>query len=83
MLLEGAFYAAAAAVVLVPVTAAFSLAVMPGIVENLSWVSVYQFDLTPLWIMLALILAAALLTPQACLRFVTKGTIRQRLGTTG
>lgn len=82
VLLEGAFYAAAAAVVLVPVTAAFSLAVMPGIVENLSWVSVYQFDLTPLWIMLALILAAALLTPLACLRFVTKGTIRQRLGTT-
>ena len=82
MLLEGGFYALVMAAVLVPVTVAFALWVMPGYIADLSWVSVYTFDVTPLWAILPVLLALALLTPLACLYFVTKGTIQQRLGTT-
>ena len=80
VLLEGAFSALILAVVLVPVTIAFAALVMPGYIESLSWVSVYTFDVTPLWIILPVAVALALLTPLICLRFLTKGTIQQRLG---
>ena len=82
VLLEGAFSAFLLAVVLVPVTIAFAALVMPGYIENLSWVSVYTFDVTPLWIILPVVVALALLTPLICLHFLTKGTIQQRLGIT-
>ena len=82
VLLEGAFSALLLAVVLVPVTIAFAALVMPGYIENLSWVSVYTFDVTPLWIILPVVVALALLTPLICLHFLTKGTIQQRLGIT-
>ena len=82
VLLEGAFSALLLAVVLVPVTIAFAALVMPGYIANLSWVSVYTFDVRPLWITLPVLLAVALLTPLLCLRFITKGTIQQRLGAT-
>ena len=82
VLLEGAFSALLLAVVLVPVTIAFAALVMPGYIANLSWVSVYTFDVTPLWIILPVAVALALLTPLLCLRFITKGTIQQRLGVT-
>lgn len=82
VLLEGAFSALILAVVLVPVTIAFAALVMPGYIANLSWVSVYTFDVTPLWIILPVAVALALLTPLICLRFLTKGTIQQRLGVT-
>ena len=82
VLLEGAFSALLLAVVLVPVTIAFAALVMPGYIANLSWVSVYTFDVTPLWIILPVVVALAVLTPLICLRFITKGTIQQRLGVT-
>ena len=82
VLLEGAFSALLLAVVLVPVTIAFAALVMPGYIANLSWVSVYTFDVRPLWIILPVVVALALLTPLICLRFITKGTIQQRLGVT-
>ena len=82
VLLEGAFSALILAVVLVPVTVAFAALVMPDYIANLSWVSVYTFDVTPLWIILPVAVALALLTPLLCLRFITKGTIQQRLGVT-
>ena len=66
--------------VLVPVTIAFAALVMPGYIENLSWVSVYTFDVTPLWIILPVIAALALLTPLLCLYWITRGTIQERLG---
>ena len=80
VLLEGAFSALAMAAVLVPVTLAFAALVMPGVIADLSWVSFYIFDVTPLWVILPVITALALLTPLACLRSLTKGTIQQRLG---
>ena len=82
VLLEGAFSALLLAVVLVPVTIAFAALVMPGYIANLSWVSVYTFDVRPLWIILPVVVALALFTPLICLRFITKGTIQQRLGVT-
>ena len=39
-------------------------------------------DVTPLWIILPVVVALALLTPLICLHFLTKGTIQQRLGIT-
>ena len=81
VLLEGAFSALLLAVVLVPVTIAFAALVMPGCIADLSWVSVYTFDVTPLWIILPVAVALALLTPLLCLRFLTKGSIQQRLRT--
>ncbi len=81
VLLEGAFSAILLAVILVPATIAFAALVMPGYIADLSWVAVYTFDVRPLWITLPLLLALALLTPLLCLHFITKGTIRQRLGT--
>ena len=80
MLLEGGFYALVMAAVLVPVTVAFALWVMPGVIADLSWVAVYSFTVAPLWIALPVVAALALVTPLACLHFVTKGTIQQRLG---
>jgi len=82
VLLEGVFSALLLTVVLVPVTIAFAALLMPGYIANLSWVSVYTFDVTPLWIILPVVVALALLTPLFCLHFITKGTIQQRLGTT-
>ena len=80
VLLEGGFYALLMAAVLLPATLVFALWFMPGVIADLSWVAVYTFDVTPLWIILPVIVALALLTPLLCLRFMTKGTIQQRLG---
>ena len=80
MLLEGSFYALVMAVILIPATVAFALGVMPVLIKNLSWVAVYSFNITPLWIALPVILILALTAPLLCLRFVTRGTIQERLG---
>ena len=81
VLLEGAFSALLLAVVLVPVTIAFAALVMPDYIANLSWVSVYTFDVTPLWIILPVAVALALLTPLICLHLITRDTIQERLRT--
>ena len=80
MLLEGSFYALVMAVILIPATVAFALGVMPVLIKNLSWVAVYSFNITPLWIALPVILILALTAPLLCLRFVTRGTIQECLG---
>ena len=80
VLLEGGFYALLMAAVLLPAALAFALGLMPGVIADLSWVAVYTFDLTPLWIILPVIAALALLTPLLCLYWITKGTIQERLG---
>ena len=69
------------AVMLVPVTVAFAALVMPGYIANLSWVSVYTFDVRPLWIILLVAVALALLTPLICLHLITRDTIQERLRT--
>ena len=81
VLLEGAFSALLLAVVLVPVTIAFAALVMPGYIANLSWVSVYTFDVRPLWIILPVAVALARLTPLICLHLITRDTIQERLRT--
>ena len=68
------------AAVLLPAALAFALWFMPGVIADLSWVAVYTFDVTPLWIILPVIAALALLTPLLCLYWITKGTIQERLG---
>ena len=80
VLLEGGFYALLMAAVLLPAALAFALWFMPGVIADLSWVAVYTFDVTPLWIILPVIVALALLTPLLCLYWITKGTIQERLG---
>lgn len=80
VLLEGGFYAMLMAAVLLPVTLAFALGFMPDVIANLSWAAVYTFDVTPLWVVLTVIVALALITPLACLHFITRGTIQERLG---
>ena len=80
VLLEGGFYALLMAAVLLPAALAFALWFMPGVIADLSWVAVYTFDVTPLWIILPVIAALALLTPLLCLYWITKGTIQERLG---
>lgn len=80
VLLEGGFYALLMAAVLLPATLAFALWFMPGVIADLSWVAVYTFDVTPLWIILPVIAALALLTPLLCLYWITRGTIQERLG---
>lgn len=81
VLLEGLFYALAMAAVLVPVSVGFALAVMPGVIADFSWVAVYHFTVAPLWAALLALAVLALATPPACLRFVTRGTIQERLRT--
>ena len=81
MLLEGGIYALVMAVVLVPATLAFALLVMPGVIAELSWVAVYTFTVAPLWIVLAALAVLAVSAPLACLCYVTRGTIQERLGT--
>lgn len=79
LLLEGVLYALLLALVLIPATVLFALTVMPGVIADFSWVSAYQFTLAPLWIALPVILVLAVLVPVICLRFLTRGTIRERL----
>lgn len=80
MVLEGAFHAVLMAVVLVPAAVVFAWFVMPGVVETMgSWCTVYTFSLLPLWLVLPVILLLAILVPLACLRFITKGSITQRM----
>lgn len=80
MMLEGVFHAFLMAVVLVPVTLLFAWFVMPGIVEAMgSWCAVYTFSLLPLWLVLPVILLLAIIVPLACLLFITRGSITQRM----
>ena len=81
VLLEGLFYALVMAAVLVPVSVGFALAVLPGVIADFSWVAVYRFTVAPLWAALLALAVLALATPPACLRFVTRGTIQERLRT--
>lgn len=80
MILEGVFHAVLMAVVLVPVTLLFAWFVMPGVVEAMgSWCAVYTFSLLPLWLVLPVILLLAIIVPLVCLRFITRGSITQRM----
>ena len=80
MMLEGVFHAVLMAVVLVPVTVLFAWFVMPSVVDAMgSWCAVYTFSILPLWLVLPVILLLAIIVPLACLRFITRGSITQRM----
>lgn len=80
ILLEGIFHAILVFVLLVPVVIFFSAAVMPAVVEAIgSWCTVYRFSLLPLWGVLLMILLLAVTVPFICLRFITKGSLTERM----
>lgn len=81
LLLEGIFYAVLMAIVLIPATVLFARLIMPSVIENLSWVSVYKLSLIPLWVALPVILVLSISVPLICLHFVARGTIQERLRT--
>lgn len=80
MLFEGALHAILMILLLVPVTVLFSAVVMPAAVEAMaSWCAVYRLSLLPLWLMLPVILLLAIAVPQVCLRFITRGSLTERM----
>ena len=80
VLLEGILYAALMAVIILPVSTLFEYFIMPGIIENMgSWVMVYTFTLIPVALLLPLIAVVSVAVPILCLRFITRGSIIQRL----
>lgn len=80
ILLEGVFHAALMAAVMVPVTVAFGLLVGPWVVGLLgSWCTVYTFSVLPLWVTLPVVLGLAVFVPVLCLRFLSKGSLTERM----
>lgn len=80
MLLEGSFHGALMLLLIVPAVVFFSAAVMPAVIEAVgSWCSVYRFSLLPLWAVLPVILLLAVTVPLICLRFLTKGSLTERM----
>lgn len=81
LLLEGGFHALLMAGVIVPLILFFDRFVMPAVVENTgSWTMVYTFSMLPLGLSMAVIAALSVAAPLACLAFVTKGSLNDRLG---
>lgn len=80
MLLEGTFHALLMVAVVAPLTALFSWAVMPSVIERMgSWCMVYTFSLAPLWLLLPAILALSITVPLVCLHWISQGSIQDRL----
>ncbi len=80
VVLEGIFHAVLMVILLVPVTVFFSAVVMPGVIEAAGvWCAAYQFSLLPLWLALPVILLLAVTVPLVCLRFLTKGSLTDRM----
>lgn len=80
MFLEGIFHAALMILPLVPVVVFFTAVVTPALVEAIgSWCTVYRFSLLPLWVVLTVILLLAVTVPLICLRFLTKGSLTDRM----
>ena len=79
MILEGILYSLLMALVLIPADVLFARIVMPGVIRDFSWASVYHFTLLPLWIALPVMILLAMAVPLLCLHAVTKGTIQERL----
>ncbi len=79
MILEGILYSILMALVLIPADVLFARIVMPGVIRDFSWASVYHFTLLPLWIALPVMILLAMAVPLLCLHAVTKGTIQERL----
>ena len=80
MILEGVFHAALMYLLLVPTVIFFAAAVMPAVVASMeSWCIAYRFSVLPLWVLLPVILLLAIATPTVCLRFITKGSLTERM----
>ncbi len=80
LLLEGIFHAGLMLVILVPVTTIFDRFLMPKVVEAAgSWSMVYTCSFLPLWIFAAALAVLAVTVPVLCLRFITKGSLTERM----
>lgn len=80
LLLEGLFHAVLMMVILIPVTVIFDSWVMPKVVEAMgSWSMAYTCSLLPLWIFVVALAVLAILVPLLCLKFITKGSLTQRM----
>ena len=74
ILLEGVLYALIMAAVLVPVSVGGgSFCHAGGHRPSSPWISVYEFTLLPLWVLLPVILILSVAVPLACLNRVTRG----------
>lgn len=80
MLLEGVFHTAMMILLLVPTVVFFSAAVMPAVVKAMGyWCVIYRLSLLPLCVVLLIILLLAVTIPLICLRFITKGSLTERM----
>ncbi|OUP84161.1 hypothetical protein B5F07_08470 [Lachnoclostridium sp. An169] len=80
LLKEGLLHGAVMAVFVGPLTVLFCMYVMPAVISNMrSWVSVYTFSLAPLVFVLLAVLVLSVAVPSACLHFVTRGSINERM----
>lgn len=80
LLLEGIFHAGLMLVILVPATTFFDRFLMPKVVEAAgSWSMVYTCSFLPLWSFAAALAVLAVTVPVLCLRFITKGSLTERM----
>lgn len=80
VIFEGAFHGVLAAALLIPSTILFSMFLMPAAIERMgSWCMVYRFSILPLWLLLSVVFLLAVTTPPICLRFITKGSLTERM----
>jgi putative ABC transport system permease protein len=80
LLLEGIFHAALMLVILIPLTTLFDRLLMPKVVEAAgSWSMVYTCSFLPLWFFTAALAVLAVTVPMICLRFITKGSLTERM----
>ncbi len=79
---EGMFYALFMILAVGPATLLFDIFIMPYVVEARgSWCMIYTFSAVPLWATMLIVLALSLFVPLICLRFVSGGTIQERMQT--
>lgn len=80
LLLEGIFHAGLMLLILIPVTVLFDRFVMPKVVEAAgSWSMLYTCSFLPLWLFTAALAVLVVAVPLACLRFITKGSLTERM----
>lgn len=81
LLLEGSFHALFMIAVIVPAVVIFDRFIMQKIIASMQSQSmVYTFSALPLWLFVIALAALAVVVPLGCLRFITKGSLKERIG---
>ena len=81
LLLEGGYHALFIITVMIPVIVIFDRFGMQKIIASMrSQSMVYTFSALPLWIFVTGLAALAVAVPLGCLRFITKGSLQERIG---